>query len=150
MQLGEIDVLATDVQVLAPDHAEGRLGELPGDIRRRVGEREPERLGQQRIPGEQPDGFAELGPRAGTAPPLPVVVHAGEVVVDERERMDELERGRRRKCFFGVAACRLGGREADHRANALAADEGVAHRRLETGELRRQRELAEIAGCEVT
>ena len=44
---------AGDVAVLAADHAERRLGELAGDGRRRIREREPERLGQQRVAREQ-------------------------------------------------------------------------------------------------
>ncbi len=82
---------AGDVEVLAADHPERRLRELPAHVRRRVREREPERLGEQRVAGEQRDTLSVGDVRARAAAALVVVVHRGQVVVDERERVDELE-----------------------------------------------------------
>ncbi len=65
--------------------------------RRLVREREPERLGEERVAGEQRDALAERDVRARASAALVVVVQRGQVVVDERERVHELERGRRGK-----------------------------------------------------
>src|SRR5207302_11412102 len=56
-----------DVEVLAADHPERRLGELTGRARRWIREREAERLRQQRIAREHRDCLAELGPGARAA-----------------------------------------------------------------------------------
>src|SRR5207248_10424018 len=58
--------------------------------RGRIGEREPERLRQKRVAGEDALRVAEARPGAGATAPLGVVVERRQVVVDERERMDEL------------------------------------------------------------
>ena len=99
----EVGVGAGDVEVLAADHPERRLRELPRRPGRRVREHEPERLDEQRVAGEQRDSLAEGDVRARPAAPLVVVVERRQVVVDERERVDELERGRRRKRGLGLA-----------------------------------------------
>src|SRR5206468_8244869 len=66
-----------------------------------------------------------------------VVVHRRQVVVDERERVDELDRQRRRHHLLGRRAERLADRERDNRTHALAADlERVAHRRRLAVQLR--------------
>ena len=44
--------LAAQVEPLAADHVQRRPDELARDLGRRVGEREPERLGEQRVAGE--------------------------------------------------------------------------------------------------
>ena len=59
--------------------------------------------------------------RARAAAPHVVVVERRQVVVDEREGVDELDRTRRRKRVSGPAARRFGRREAEHRPDALAA-----------------------------
>ena len=66
--------------------------------------------------------------RARAAAALVVVVEGREVVVDERERVDELERAGCRQRRLGLGAGRLGRREADDRSDPLAALEPVAHR----------------------
>ena len=83
---------AGDVEVLAADHAERRLRELARDMRRVVRRREPERLGEQRVAGEDPDRLAVVLPRRRLPAALLVVVERRQVVVDERERVHELER----------------------------------------------------------
>ena len=99
VELGEVGVGARDVEVLAADHPERRLGELARRAGRRVGEREPERLGEQRVAREQRDALAERDVRARPAAPLVVVVERRQIVVDERERVHELDRrgGRQRR-----------------------------------------------------
>ena len=90
---------ARDVEVLAADHAERRLGQLARDSGVAYDEREPERLGEQRVAGEDPDRLAVALPGRRLAAPLLVVVERRQVVVDEREGVDELERaaGRERE-----------------------------------------------------
>ena len=113
-----------------------RVDELARDPRIVVREREPKRLGEERVPGEQRDALAERDVRARASAPLGVVVHGREVVVDERERVHELERDCGRKRVLELAACRLGDREAEHRPDALSARlERVAKRLLEAAEL---------------
>ena len=97
VQRGEVGGVAGDVAVLAADHPERRLRELAADHRRRVREREPERLGQQRVAGQERHRLAERDVRGRPSAPLVVVVERGQVVVDERERVHELDRGRRRQ-----------------------------------------------------
>ena len=104
MQRVEVVGLAGDVEVLAADHPERRLGELAADHRRRIGEREPEGLCEQRVAGEErrPSPNATCARRA--AAPLVVVVHRRQVVVDERERVHELDRRRRGQAVLGDRA----------------------------------------------
>jgi hypothetical protein len=120
VQRREIGGVAGDVAVLAADHAERRLRELPCDGRGRVGEGEPERLREQRVAGEQGDAVAERDVRAGPAAALIVVVERGQVVVDEREGVHELEGRGRRQAALGVGPGGLADGEAEHRTDALA------------------------------
>ena len=127
---GEVVALDHRVEVLAADHPERRLRELARDRRRLVARREPHGLREQRVAGEHRRALAELLPRGRIAAPLLVVVHPRQVVVDERERVDELDRERRRHDLVDRRAERLADRERDDRADALAADlERVAHGR---------------------
>jgi hypothetical protein len=81
---------------------------------------------------------------------------AGQVVVDERVGVDELERGGERHHVLRGAADRAGGGEREDGADPLAAcQERVAHRLLEArgggrGEKRRPRgsldALAQVVG----
>src|SRR5581483_11587092 len=119
---------AGDVEVLPADHAERRIRELARHVRRVVRGREAEGLGEKRVAGEDAHRLAVLLPRRRAAAPLLVVVERRKIVVDERERVHELERERRRYRLLRLAARRLRRREADHRTHALAADrERVAH-----------------------
>ena len=83
----------------------------------------------QRVAREQRRGLVELDVAGGLAAPQHVVVHARQVVVDERVRMDQLDGGR-----GDLEPGRIGARhdargEDEHRPHALAAAErGVAHR----------------------
>ena len=83
MEILERDVRARDVEVLAADHAERRLGELARRLRPVVTEREAKRLRQQCVAGEERDGLPVRDVRAWAAAPLVVVVERRQVVVDE-------------------------------------------------------------------
>ena len=80
-----------DVEVLAADHAERRLGELARDVGRRVAQREPKRLGQERVAGQDGDALPEANVGARLPAAQIVVVERRQVVVHEAERVDELE-----------------------------------------------------------
>ena len=73
------------------------LGELAGDGGSAVARREAERLREERVAGEHGGGLAEPRPDARPAAALGVVVERRQVVVDERERVDELDRRRPRE-----------------------------------------------------
>src|SRR5207248_1503129 len=60
------------VGMLAADHPERRLDELARDERRRIGERQPERLGEARVAGEDGGRLVELSP--GARPPATELV----------------------------------------------------------------------------
>ena len=93
-----------------------------------------EGLGVQPVPGEDRDVLAELDVARRLSPAQVVVVHRGQVVVDERIRMDQLDRaGERQHLSLLQAQCACG-REREHRAYALAAGQKrVAHRLLKAG-----------------
>ena len=52
-------VWSPDVEVLPADHSQRRLGQLAGDLGCRIDEREPERLCEERVAGEQAGRLAE-------------------------------------------------------------------------------------------
>ena len=112
-----------------------------GHGRRPVGEREPERLGQERVAREDRDVLAVRDVRARASAAQVVVVQGREIVVDEAERVHELERAGGREQLLGIAAERLAGREAEHGPDPLAAaEERVADRLGEPAQLLGQRE----------
>src|SRR6266516_377624 len=81
------------------------------------------------------------------------VLERGKVVVDEREIVDEFDRGAGREELLGLAPQRLPGCKAEHRPDPLAAAcKCVANRPGELAEFRRQRQLVEVAldqGCQL-
>ena len=79
------------------------MRELARDARRGVREREPEGLGEERVAREDADRLAVVRPRRRPAAALCVVVERRQVVVDERERVDELERAAARQAASGSA-----------------------------------------------
>ena len=134
-----------DVEVLTADHAQRRLRQLAAHICGPVGSGLAKRLRQQRVAGEDGVRLAEARPCAGAASPHLVVVESRQVVVDERERMDELQRSRRREDVLDVGTGRLSRCQADHGPHAFAARlEPVADRLGEVAELRH-----ELQACEV-
>ena len=123
-----VDALAAEVEVLPADHPERRLRQLAGDAGRGVRQRQPERLREQRVARQHGHVLAEADVHRRPPAPLVVVVERGQVVVDERERVDELDGGRGRERALGLGAGRLRGREAEHRPHPLApARERVPH-----------------------
>jgi hypothetical protein len=57
------------------------------------------------------------------AAPQVIVVHRGEVVVDERVGVDHLDGGGERQYLLGRAADRLGGRQRQHGPDPLTPGE---------------------------
>ena len=132
--------LAANVDVLPADHAvdAGRVGEL-GDRREHRGglaallaQDEPESLGVEPVAGQDRDVLAEADVARRAPAAQVVVVHRREVVVDQRVRVDQLERGGERQHVGRLAAQRARRRERQHRPDALAAgQQRIAHRLLE-------------------
>jgi hypothetical protein len=67
--------------------------------------------GEERVAGQDGHGFAEHLVIGQPAPPVVVVVHGGQVVVDERVGVDQLERARRGDDRLGAAPHPLGPRD---------------------------------------
>ena len=109
-----------------------------------IAQHEAERLDQQSVAREERDSLAEGPVRARTAAALVVVVKGREVVVNEREGVDELERSGRRQRRLGLGAGGLGRGEADDGSDPLAALEAVAHRCPLVAEVGRQLDPADV------
>src|SRR5919197_3427246 len=145
VELRQVSVVTGDVSVLAANHAERRRRELARGPRTLVRERQSERFAKERIAREDRGALSECHVRARAAPPKVVVVHSGEVVVDERERVDQLDRGRRRQGVLDGTAHRVRDGERENRPDALSArPEGVAKRLFQPAELRRQTQVVEV------
>jgi hypothetical protein len=126
-----------DVEILAAHHPvdPGRRrqradrGQHVGGLARLMGQQMPEGLGIEPVAGEDRNVLAESHVIRRPAPAHVVVVHRRQVVVDERVRVDELDRGGQRQQLADVLADRTGGREGEDRPDALAArQQAVAHR----------------------
>ena len=127
------------------DRREPPAGQLLGRDRGgcgRFAREQRERLRQQRVAGENRHALAEddVGRRAAAA--QRVVVHRGQIVVDERIGVDQFQRARGgkregvrvREAFAAAFRDRLRGREDEHRPQPLAAgEEAVAHRLADDG-----------------
>ena len=84
---------------------------------------------QQGITGQNRLGLAVHLVVGGPATAQVVVVHGGQVVMDERHGVDHLHRHRRGHGQIGVAAGQLTGRQGQDRSQPLATgQERVAHR----------------------
>ena len=84
---------------------------------------------QQPVAGEDGHTFAEDFVRSGPAAAEVVVVHAGEVVVDERVSVDALDGARGGRGRGNLTATGFGSRKGQDRAQPLApGEERVAHR----------------------
>jgi hypothetical protein len=87
-----------------------------------------ERLRQQSIAGEDGDAFAEHFVVGRLAAAEIVVVHRGQIIVDQRIGVDALDRTRRRQGVHVVPAAGLGRGEDERRPHPLApGEERVAH-----------------------
>jgi len=83
---------------------------------------------EERVAGEDRDVLAEHLVVGRLAAAEVVVVHAGEVVVDERHGVDHFDGAGSGHRGGGGAANEFAGGDAEHGAHALAAgEEGVAH-----------------------
>ena len=142
MQLRQV-VAALEILLLAADHRQRRIDQLA----RNVGaaqEREADRLDGERVAREDRRRLAVGRPHAWLPSALLVVVERRQVVVNERERMHELDGGRGREHPLEIGADRLGARQAEDRTHALAA-ERVAVGLDERAENRRGLVLGEVA-----
>ena len=93
-------------------------------------------LGQQGVAGEHGDSLAEHLVVGQLAAPVIVVVHGGEVVVDQRVGVDALDGAGQGQRVGFVAAAGRGRGEAQRGADALAAGkQRVAHGAVDGGRL---------------
>ncbi len=83
VQLDPVGQSAVDVQVLAADHPERRLEDLLAEIGSRVPIGQLERLGQERVAGEDRLRLAEANVNRRAPSALGIVVQRRQVVVDE-------------------------------------------------------------------
>src|SRR5260221_5695043 len=135
--------LSLDVGDLTADHAArvdgpGHLvdrqqltrGVDAGDRPRQPGEG----FRQQCVASEDPHRFAEDNMRRLPTAPQVVVAEGGEVVVDERIGVNELEGRERHQQRFRLRPASLGGGDGEDRPDALtAAEDGVTHRFVDRG-----------------
>ncbi len=105
-------VFGFDVEDLAADHSEGtrsarKLLDEQHRMARRVRREKLERQSNHRIPGEDGHCFAEDLVIGRPPPAKIVIVHCRKIVVDERERVDQLHRGGGGDCggFILAIAC---------------------------------------------
>ena len=151
LQLVDGDLLAggLDVDHLPADHADRARGArqlehhvgdalfAPGAILRG----DAERLGAQRVAGEDGHRLAELLVRRRPPATEVVVVHRRQIVVDERIGVHELDGAGGVDRVLGLAAHRLARRQRQDRAQPLAAGhERVVHRLAQ----RRRRAVAAL------
>lgn len=133
---------------LAADEAAaaGGVGEFADQRVRQSGLRgvalgeQGEGVREQRIAGEERGRFVELFVRGGTAAAEVIVVHARQVVVDERVGVEALDRDSCGEWIRRLAGARryrlkeLVGREHEHGTEAFSTGrERVAHRGVEAG-----------------
>src|SRR6266516_4340861 len=144
VELDEVGA-AGDIEVLAADHAERGAAELARDGRACIREREIESLRKQRVSVENRRRLVEVHVRGGAAAPDRIVVECRQVVVNHPERVDELDGSRRRQELLRPGTGRLPGREAQQRADALAAAlQAVAHGVRERAQLGGKGKLREV------
>jgi hypothetical protein len=133
-------VLAVDVEHLPADHAgrPARPRQLDDEVadERRVGVlgQHPERHRRHRVAGQDGHRLAERLVAGRAAAAEVVVVHRRQVVVDEAERVNELDRGGRRDGRLvrrRVAAAGPAGLEDEARAEPLAAGQQAVVDRVE-------------------
>ena len=139
-QLGEAQSLAftIEIQHLPADHPAraGCYHELTDDTTRVGGRKMPSRAQgdarRQRHHRQASNGrhaCVELAMNGGPAAAYVVIVHARQVVVDERVGVYDFDRCRERRCVPSAARGSIGG-EKENSAKALAAaEETVAYRR---------------------
>ena len=147
LQRGEVDVLVLglNIQDLPADHTQIACAkrqfmndldlayriEMVQEVRAAA---EIEGQGQQGVSCEDRHGFPVHLVVGQLPPPVVVVVHGREIVVDERIGVNQLERRRDRQDGLRRLSHRLSGRHRQDRADALAAGEQtVAHAFVQGG-----------------
>ena len=88
----------------------------------------------QRIAGQDRGQFLEGAVERRLAAPQIVIVHARQIVVDQRVDVDAFDRERDPHRPFAIDLEQVAGGDDQHRPDPLAAaDRGVAHRLVEPG-----------------
>lgn len=87
-----------------------------------------EGLGEEGVASEDGDGVAEDLVGGGAAATEIVVIHAGEVVVDEGVGVDQLDCASCGKCCIGIATAGFGcGEDEDGPQSFASGEDRVAH-----------------------
>ena len=128
---------STGGQAQLPHHLQQLLGRHAGAAQRH----HFKGAGEQGIARQDRVGLAVHLVIGGPAAAQIVVVHGGQIVMDQRHGVNHLQRHRRGHRQFAVAAGQLTGRQAEDRPQALAArQQRIAHRLAQAlGALRPQR-----------
>ena len=93
---------------------------------------------EKRVAGEDRDGLAEDLVIRERAAAIVVVVHGGQVIVDQRVRVDQLQRARRLHHLLRAAAHGLRAGDDEDRTQALApCAHAVVHGAMQRGRCRR-------------
>ena len=128
---------AVHIEDLSADHARGTGG--GGDGRQSLehppggkilygGGHKPEGVGQQGVARKDGGGFIEGLVAGGAATAQIVIIHRGQIVVDEAVGMHHLHGGSKRQGVHGAAAAQLAEGLRQHRAKALSpGKQAVAH-----------------------
>jgi hypothetical protein len=144
-----------EVERLAAAHAQGRRGMRQFAHQRRarairqirVGQH-LERLGLQRVAGQHRGGLVERDVHGRLAAPHRVVIHAGQVVVNQRVHVHVLDRERRAVERGERRLGDLAGRVDQQRTHALAAAQHrVAHRLVQPLRRARLRRQLRVGGA---
>lgn len=85
---------------------------------------------QQGVTGQNGRRFVKSLVAGGTATAEIVVVHGGQIVVDERISVDHLHRARRRQGGLDFPAARFGRQKHEHRPQPFARREQTVPHRL--------------------
>jgi len=118
---------------------EGEFLEKVADLISRCfgsGREDGKRLGEEGVSRQHSNAFAKDLVRGGATPAEIVVVHAGEIIMDERISMDAFDGAGDRKGKTGGAAARFRRRKGEDGAEAFPSGENaVPHGSMEGGRL---------------
>ena len=106
-----------------------------------------ESLGQQDVTGQHRGGFTECLVAGGLAAAHIVVIHAGQVIMDERIAVQHLDCGCKLLSCLGIAVEHITHGQHQHSANALAAAQQAVARCAADVRFLRQIALTRLAQC---
>ena len=133
----EVQLLAVDHAVAASPHAQCLCGTDTDLSRSRSVCNGVECFRQQDIAGQHGSGFSKCLVAGGFAAAQVIVVHAGQVIMDERIAVQHLNRRRKLLGCLGIAMEHIADGQHQYRTDALAAaHQAVAGRAADLGFIR--------------